>query len=78
MLPVDSKLRLCGVLLHAVTQLGSREKYGIGVQKCTPASHENLEAWGMCGNSQPWELKSARRRERFQSSESESARLRTG
>jgi len=25
-LPVDSKLSLCGVFLHAVTQLGSREK----------------------------------------------------
>ena len=27
MLPVDSKLSLCGVLPHMTTQLGSREKF---------------------------------------------------
>jgi hypothetical protein len=27
-----------------------------GVQGCIPASHGNLEGWGVCGHSQSWEL----------------------
>jgi hypothetical protein len=61
-LPVDSKLRLCGVFLHVVTQLGSRERYGMvaecGIQEHMPASLRNLEAQGRHSNSQPWNIES--------------------
>lgn len=39
------------------TQLSSRERYGGRAwvcEKCTPASHGNLEACDWHGNSRPW------------------------
>lgn len=46
MLPVESKLRLCGVSLHALTQLRSREKGKVWVcEKCKPASRVYLDVW---------------------------------
>lgn len=68
MLPVDSKLSLWGVFLHTVTQLGSREK-GMAAERGFVRSG-NLGGVGRASR-QP----AARRRERFQSSESESAEL---
>ena len=56
-LPVDSELSLCGVFLHAATQLGSREKgtaakHGF-CKKCNLKGHGNLEAWGWHGSDLP-------------------------
>ena len=53
-LPVDSELSLCGVFLHAATQLGSREKGTVA--KRGPKGLRNLKAWGWHGNGPPWEL----------------------
>ena len=46
--PIDSELSLCGVFLHVVTQLGSREKgmaakHGFARSACTPKGCGNLE-----------------------------------
>ena len=51
MLCVDSKLRLCGVFLHRVTQRGSKEK--------GTAAECGVQEFGStgCGSSQPWELR---------------------
>lgn len=55
----DSKLRLCGVFLHAASHWvpGKGNCGRVWVcKKYTPASLRNLGVWGRCGNSQPWEL----------------------
>ena len=56
-MPVDSKLRLCGVFLHEATQLGSRERYGGRASQ--PATgiwkHGGLGEGG--GGGRPWELR---------------------
>jgi hypothetical protein len=45
-LPVYSKLRLCGVFLHAATQLGSRERYGgrVGCTRVHPCLSQELRS----------------------------------
>ena len=61
MLPVDSKLSLCGVLGSQGESTGlQKQRYGGKVwvcKKCSPKSHGNLEAWGWHGSNLPWELR---------------------
>lgn len=60
MLPVDSKLRLCGVSLHMAThQVPEKGDCGRAwvCKKRTPASHGDLGVWVGHGGSQLQELR---------------------
>lgn len=79
-LPVDSELSLCGVFLHAATQLGSREKGMVAKHGFARSiSQKAVGNWKHGAGMVMTSRNLASRVERFQSSSSESLHeMRTG